>query len=329
MIRNARDRAGVELEEAPAVCRAGMFQFAAQQTFVNGCVQSRGLFWCKSGRGEFTVDGVTHMLEPHDLYVLPWGRRIAYRPSAEAPMFTSHVHLVPWYRPGARWVANVPHERGEPAADSPDRRDVAWPGLTGVVRLRLEADRPLARLIDYAVRWYLNSPRDEAEARALGLLLVRELRRKAARAVVQAEPRPEELERLLVHVDRGYQLGPRIEELAALVGRSRSHVLKLFRRHLGVSAKRYVIDRQLGEARELLLSTTQSIADIGKAVGLADPYHFSKLFRRYVGLSPREFRTANGPFSAPPKPSTHVRLPPKAPGATDRQVRAASSGERS
>lgn len=282
-----------------------MFQFAAAQAFANGCVQSRGLFWCKSGRGEFEVDGVTHPLEPHDLYVLPWGRRIAYRPSAEAPMFTTHVHLVPWYRPGARWVANVPHERGEPECDSPDRRDTAWPGLAGVVRLRMEADRPLARLIDYAVRWYLNSPREEAEARALGLLLVRELQRKAARAVAPAAHRPEELERLLVHVERGFQLGPRIEEMATLVGRSRSHVLKLFRRHLGVSAKQHVIDRQLGEARELLLSTTLPIAEVGKAVGLADPYHFSKLFRRHVGLSPREFRAEHGPFSTPPKPSMH------------------------
>jgi hypothetical protein len=45
------------------------------------------------------------------------------------------VRLVPWYRPGARRVANVPHEHGEPESDSPDRRDVAWPGLAGVVRL--------------------------------------------------------------------------------------------------------------------------------------------------------------------------------------------------
>jgi AraC family transcriptional regulator, arabinose operon regulatory protein len=318
MSRNACDRSEVGLEEAPAVCRAGMFQFAAEQRFANGCVQSRGLFWCKSGRGLFEVDGVTYPIEPHDLYVLPWGRRIAYRPSAEAPMFTSHVHLVPWYRPGARWIANVPHERGEAGYDSPDRRDVAWPGIVGVVRLRMEADRPLARLIDYTVRWYLHSARDEAEARALGLLLVRELERKAANTAAPVAHRPEELERLLVHV-----------ELAALVGRSRSHVLKLFRRHLGVSAKRFVIERQLREARELLLSTTQPIVEIGKAVGLADPYHFSKLFRRYVGLSPRGFRAEHGPFSAPPKPSTHLRLPPRTPGTVERRVRAASSTARS
>ena len=297
--------------EAPAVCRAGLFQFSAQQEFANRCVQSRGLFWCKSGRGTFAVDGVVYPLEPHDLYVLPWGRTIAYHPSATEPMFTTHVHLVPWYRPGARWVANVPHERGEAEFDSPNRRDVTWSGLAGVVRLRMEADRPLARLLDYAVRWYLHSPREEGEARALGLLLVRELQRKVANPVVMTANRPEELERLLVHVERGFHLSPRIEEMAALVGRSRSHVLKLFRRHLGISAKQHVVARQLREARELLLSTTLPIAEVGRAVGLADPYHFSKLFRRHVGLSPRDFRAAQGPFSAPPKPSKHLGAPPR------------------
>jgi AraC-like DNA-binding protein len=89
-------------------------------------------------------------------------------------------------------------------------------------------------------------------------------------------------------------------------------VLKLFRRHLGVSAKGFVIGRQLQEARELLLSTTLPISEVGKEVGLPDPYHFSKLFRRHVGLSPREFRANHGPFSTPPKPSSHRSAAPSA-----------------
>lgn len=294
---------------AAVVCRAGYFQFAASQRFTNGCVQSRALFWCKSGRGEFVVNGVKHFLDPHDLYVLPWGRSITYRPSAREPMFTAHVHLVPWYRPGSRWMPNVPHERDEPEFDSPDRRDVAWPLGSGVVRLSTQANEPLGRLIDYTVGWFAKSGRDEAEARALGLLLVGETRRLADQGVVAKVARPEELNRLLVHIDRGFHLAPRIDDLAAIIGRSRSHVLKLFRRHLGVSAKGHVIGRQLKEARELLLSTTLSVSEVGKAVGLADPYHFSKLFRRHVGLAPREFRGEHGPFSTPPKPTSHQAIP--------------------
>lgn len=295
----------------PAVCRAGFFQFAARQQFTNGCVQSRALFWCKSGHGAFELNGVRHRLEPHDLYVLPWNRCITYLPSPEEPMYTAHVHIVPWYRSGARWLANVPHERHEPEFDSADRCDLAWPLATEMIRLRTEADDPLGRLMDYAVRWYSQSKRDESEGRALGLLLKRELFRTAEKMIEPAESRPEELERLLVHIEKGFQLSPRIEDLAAIVGRSRSHVLKLFRRHLGVSAKGHVIGRQMREARELLLSTTLAVSEVGKAVGLSDPYHFSKLFRRHIGLSPREFRSQHGPFSSPPKPSSHLRIPPK------------------
>lgn len=259
-----------------------------------------------------------HSLEPHDLYVLPWNRRITYLPSAREPMYTAHVHLVPWYRPGSPWVPNVPHEAGEAEFNSRARSDVPWAIGNGVIRLRTEADGSLGRLIDYAVRWFLHSPRDETEARALGVLLVRETVRLAQAGVGPVVARPEELTRLLVHIDRGFHLSPRIEELATLIGRSRSHVLKLFRGHLGLSAKSYVLGRQLGEARELLLSTTRPVAEVGKTVGLADPYHFSKLFRRHVGLSPSEYRANHGPFSTPPKPSKHLALPsPVAPKLDD------------
>jgi AraC-like DNA-binding protein len=290
---------------APAVCRAGYFQFADEQRFTNSCVQSRALFWCKSGWGEFVVDGVTYGLEPHDLYVLPWNRRVTYLPSARQPMYTAHVHIVPWYRPGARWIPNVPHEPDELEFNSPARSDADWPVKPGVLRLRTAADQPLGRLIDYAIRWYQQSACDEAEARALGLLLVREVCRACVDAGEREPSRPEELERLLVHIEHGFQLAPTVQELATLAGRSRSHVLKLFRRHLGVSAKAYLVERQLREARELLLSTTLPISEIGKFVGLPDPYHFSKLFRRCIGLAPREFRAEHGPFSKPPKPGTH------------------------
>ena len=217
---------------------------------------------------------------------------------------------MPWYRPGAAWAANVPHEKDESQFDSPDRSDVDWGVLRGVVRLHALAEERLGRLMDYAVRWYLESDRAEAEARALGVLLVSEVRRTAVERIVPAAGRPEELRRMLVHIERGFSLGPSVKDLAAIIGRSRSHVLKLFRKHLGVSAKVYVVGRQLKEARELLLSSTMPIAEVGKTVGQADPYHFSKLFRRYVGLPPREFRERHGLFSRPPSPSTHQVAPP-------------------
>ena len=73
----------------------------------------------------------------------------------------------------------------------------------------------------------------------------------------------------------------------------------------------FVIERQLRAARELLLSTTLTVTEIGQRVGIADPYHFSKLFRRHTGTSPREFRARNGTFASPFRPSRHSRQPPR------------------
>lgn len=113
-------------------------------------------FWCKSGHGEFVVDGVRHPLDPHDLYVLPWNRHITYLPSAREPRYTAHVHMVPWYRLGAPWVPNVPHEAHEAGFGSSDRGDADWPLPAGAVRLHALADERLGRLVDDTIRWYPN-----------------------------------------------------------------------------------------------------------------------------------------------------------------------------
>jgi AraC-like DNA-binding protein len=295
---------------APAVCRSGEFQFAGGQTHVNGCVQSRGLFWCKSGRGTVRINGQDHTLEPHDLYILPWNRRIEYFSSVREPMFTAHVHLVPWMRPGSDWSPNVPHERGEPGFDSPDRRDLPLAGGLGVTRYRLETEGPLARLINYTTSWFRDSAREEAEGRALGRLIWGELERRALHSVPNAERRPEELTRLLLYIEHHYQTAPTVERLAGIIGRSRSHVLKLFQKHLHVSAKTYVMNRQLREARDLLLSTTTPIGEVGRLSGFEDPYHFSKLFRRVVGTSPKLFRAQDGPLPLQRPPSAQRPVSP-------------------
>ncbi len=301
-----------EAAALPAVCRAGYFQFSSSQLFTNNCVQSRGLFWCKSGSGRFVLNGEEYGLEPHDLYLLPWNRKITYLPDSKEPMYTGHIHVVPYYRPESEWIPNVPHESNEIAFDSSDRSDVYWPEFETTVRFKIKTNEPIGLLMDYIIRWYLESHgQDESEARNLGHILVNEVFRLQARRFGSPYDYPEELRRLVAHIEKGFDISPSVSSLAAIIGRSRSHVLKLFSKHMGISAKGYIVDRQLQEARELLLSTTLSISEVGQSVGIPDPYHFSKIFRRHVGLPPSEYRQNHGPFSSPPNVSSHVPAPPR------------------
>ena len=311
-IENGSDPKMILLEDgaSPAICRAGYFQFTAEQNFTNGCVQSRGLFRCKSGKGTFNVDGVIHDLEPHDLYILPWNRRISYFPDSEEPMFTGHVHLVPHYREGSEWISDVPHESNEVAFNSPDRSDIDWEALRGVVRFKIRSDEPIALILDYSIRKYLESDGFlEEEGRDLGRLILMEIGSLLSRGVSTSEALPEELRRLTAYVEKGFHLSPTVEDLARVIDRSRSHVLKLFNRHLGESPKDFIKRRQLREARELLLSTTRSIGEIGQMVGFPDPYHFSKWFSNQVGVSPSSYRSNHGPFARRPASSSHKPAP--------------------
>ncbi|MEX0330992.1 MAG: AraC family transcriptional regulator [Puniceicoccaceae bacterium] len=281
---------------SPAVCRAGYLQFSGERRFTNSHVQSRAFFWCKSGTGRFIVNGETFTIKPRDLYILPWNRTISYEPDRKDPMFTGHVHLIPDYRIGSEWIPNVPHRVNDVAYNSPDRRDADWPNLRGVPRFTILGNDRIALLLDYTIRWFRRrNGSNEAEARHLGHLLVGELMLLRANEEQKGQNLPEELRRMVGHIDANYMRSPTVTELANIIQRSRSHVLKLFKSELGISAKRYIINKQLGEACEQLLSTTKSISEIGHAVGISDPYHFSKLFRRHIHLSPTEYRRNHGP----------------------------------
>jgi len=44
-------------------------------------------------------------------------------------------------------------------------------------------------------------------------------------------------------------------------------------------------------AEKLLLTTNASIREIGRSVGYADPYQFSKMFKKHIGVAPSEFKS--------------------------------------
>jgi AraC-like DNA-binding protein len=48
----------------------------------------------------------------------------------------------------------------------------------------------------------------------------------------------------------------------------------------------------MARARELLLTTDESVASIAAAVGYSDPFYFTRQFRRVNGASPTSFREA-------------------------------------
>ena len=81
-----------------------------------------------------------------------------------------------------------------------------------------------------------------------------------------------------------------ISELATLSGQSLSSFKRNFQKNYNNSPASYIRIKRLNEAQKLLRISTLSITEICYQVGFNDLSHFSKVFKKYVGISPAEYR---------------------------------------
>lgn len=92
--------------------------------------------------------------------------------------------------------------------------------------------------------------------------------------------------KLTSHLDREITL----DEVAQHAGMSPSSLSHSFRDHFACPPMRYRENHRLKQAASLLLSTNLPLKEIAAQLGFADPYHFSRRFRKYTGQSPSQYR---------------------------------------
>jgi AraC family transcriptional regulator len=85
-----------------------------------------------------------------------------------------------------------------------------------------------------------------------------------------------------------------IAEIAAAVGVHPIHLARTFRRHLRCTPGEFARFRRLEQAASLLVRTAHPLAEVALSSGFADQSHFSRVFARYFGLPPGEYRALAG-----------------------------------
>ena len=79
-------------------------------------------------------------------------------------------------------------------------------------------------------------------------------------------------------------------DAAKAAGYHPNHLNRLFRLHLGMGVREYIIAFRIREAKKLLVDPGVSIVETALACGFCDASYFSQCFRKYTGMTPREFR---------------------------------------
>lgn len=92
----------------------------------------------------------------------------------------------------------------------------------------------------------------------------------------------------LMHGNLGH--GWTLDELGQQVGLSRSALAERFRSAMGDTPLNHLRSLRMQKAMQLLAETRQTLEQVAQAVGYQDAFGFSKVFKRTIGQSPRQFR---------------------------------------
>lgn len=81
-----------------------------------------------------------------------------------------------------------------------------------------------------------------------------------------------------------------IEDIADYLGISSSYFCLLFKNHFGETFVEYLTKQRMEMAKCLLRSSERSIAQIGSSIGYQERRYFTKVFQKYTGMTPSDFR---------------------------------------
>lgn len=96
--------------------------------------------------------------------------------------------------------------------------------------------------------------------------------------------------RILAEINRRYAEELTLADIADTLHITPSHAIHVFGPVFGVSPIQFLIQRRIGQAQYLLLTTDQSAGDIAGQVGILSRNHFYSSFKKCTGLSPNSYR---------------------------------------
>lgn len=95
-------------------------------------------------------------------------------------------------------------------------------------------------------------------------------------------------------IGRDFRENIPLEEYAQDCGYSKYHFIRLFKEATGQTPVSYRNALRIENACSLIENTPYTLQEISDALGFSDPSYFSKMFKKYMGQSPQQYKKENG-----------------------------------
>lgn len=100
------------------------------------------------------------------------------------------------------------------------------------------------------------------------------------------------VEKCKEYISRNLARNISLIDIVSISGVSTTQCSNMFRTYCGKTPMAYLNSLRIEEACRLLELTSLNIKQISTLVGISDPYYFSRLFAKHIGIPPKAFRAA-------------------------------------
>lgn len=155
----------------------------------------------------------------------------------------------------------------------------------------LPKDSPALTVLQDMVRSGLHDQiADGYQASALVYRFMMELLRASSSRTQKRNSWPASIQLAIREIERSYQDLPSLDAIAAAAGLSKYHLVRQFKRHTGMTPIEYLSKIRVERSIALLRDSRLSIEEIARRVGYSGSSYYIKVFQRWTGFTPGEFR---------------------------------------
>jgi AraC-like DNA-binding protein len=221
------------------------------------------VIYCEDGLGYIEDDKGFKEIKPKDLLIIAPGVPHRYG-----------------NKDGSFWTIGWAHIRGSEHAKMIQCHAETQPKIvTGSLNLR-DALRRLPRILS----------EENLDSLKLATIDFMHAMQDLNNAKKESAKRDDKILELKNYIEKNYKKNLSLNDLARRIDMSKYQLIKRFKSSMDVSPIEYLNQRRVYHATRMLSFTNEPIGLIAEKVGVLDPYYFSRLFKKIVGVSPRQYR---------------------------------------